>query len=119
MGDVAASANDPVFVNHHVMVDCILEEWLLRNEDNLVYPESDEIREGHRADDYIVPFFPLYTQKDMLRTATHFGYSCSLTRSSGISSAYIAVYTLLVLLVIDVSLIIVFFGLLVWKTWHP
>ena len=28
MADVAASPNDPIFINHHTMIDCILEEWL-------------------------------------------------------------------------------------------
>ena len=53
MSCVAASPNDPAFVNHHGMVDCILEEWLQKNK-NAMYPTSDEIREGHRANDYIV-----------------------------------------------------------------
>ena len=30
IADVAASTNDPVFINHHAMVDCIPEEWLQR-----------------------------------------------------------------------------------------
>ena len=107
MGDVVASANDPVFVNHHVMVDCILEEWLQRNKDKS-YPTSDEIREGHRADDYIVPFLPLYMQKDMLQTADYFGYSCSLTRSNGIPPAEIGIYPLLLLLVIEISVLIIY-----------
>ena len=116
MGDTAASANDPVFVNHHAMVDCILEEWLQRNKDKLSYPTSDEIREGHRADDYIVPFLPLHMQKDMLQTADYFGYSCSLTRPmGGISSVYIDTYTLLQLLVIAIIL----FCLLLWMKRHP
>ena len=76
MAHVAASPNDPVFINHHGMIDCILEEWLLKNK-NKPYPESDEIREGHRADDYIVPFISPQMQKDMFKTADNFGYSCS------------------------------------------
>ena len=78
MSCVAASPNDPSFVNHHGMIDCILEEWLQRNKDNLSYPMSNEIREGHRADDYIVPIMPLQMHKDMFKTADNFGYSCSL-----------------------------------------
>ena len=79
MEDVAASPNDPVFVNHHTMIDCILEEWLQKNPD-VEYPTTggDKIAKGHGADDYIVPLIPLYTHKDMLKTADHFGYSCSL-----------------------------------------
>ena len=79
MGCVAASPNDPIFINHHANIDCILEQWLQKNKDNLSYPISDDIREGHRGNDYIVPFMPLYTHNDMFKTADNFGYRCSAT----------------------------------------
>ena len=41
MGDVSASPNDPIFINHHTMVDCILEEWLQSHPDR-VYPDVPE-----------------------------------------------------------------------------
>ena len=74
----AASPNDPLFLNHHSMVDCILEEWIQRHPD-AEYPDDmpDELR-GMRRDDYIVPFFPLVTHGDFIRTADNFGYSCRL-----------------------------------------
>jgi tyrosinase len=75
MANVAASANDPIFLNHHAMVDCIFEEWLQKNP-SAQYPVSNEIRKGHRSHDYIVPFFPLYTHRDMFHTAEKFGYQC-------------------------------------------
>ena len=78
MACVAASPNDPIFINHHIMLDCVFEAWLQRNKDCLSYPRSSEIREGHKADNYMVPFIPLYMQKDMLKTADNFGYSCFL-----------------------------------------
>ena len=74
MSCVAASPNDPIFVNHHGKIDFILEEWLVQNKDNLVYPQDDRIRHGHRGSDYIVPFIPLYTHEDMFKTADNFGY---------------------------------------------
>ena len=75
MSCVAASPNDPIFINHHGKIDFILEEWLVKNKDRLSYPLSDEIREGHRGKDgYIVPFIPLYTHEDMFKTADNFGY---------------------------------------------
>lgn len=77
MADVAASANDPIFLNHHAMVDCIFETWLQKNP-NAKYPTSAEIPQGHRKQDYIVPFFPLYKHEDMFRTAEHFGYCCTI-----------------------------------------
>ena len=77
MADVAASANDPIFLNHHAMVDCIFETWLQKNP-NSQYPISDDIPKGHRYDDYIVPFFPLYKHRDMFSTADKFGYHCKI-----------------------------------------
>ena len=76
MGATDASPNDPTFFNHHSMLDCLLEEWILANEDE-EYTVSPMIREGHRADDYIVPFIPLHTQESFLKPASDFGYECS------------------------------------------
>ena len=76
MADVAASPNDPVFINHHAMIDCIFERWLQENKDDLDYPTSSEIREGHRAQDYITPIMPLYKQEEMFMPADNFGYTC-------------------------------------------
>ena len=78
MVNSAASPNDPLFLNHHSMVDCILEEWIQRHPD-AEYPDDmpDELR-GMRRDDYIVPFFPLVMHGEFLKTADNFGYSCRL-----------------------------------------
>ena len=81
MANVAASANDPIFLNHHAMVDCIFEEWLKIN-GNAEYPDPGDnndvsIPVGHRKTDYIVPFFPLYKHEDMFKRAESFGYRCS------------------------------------------
>ena len=84
MGDVAASANDPIFINHHTMVDCIFEEWLKQNNRTATYPNPTDrsiINMGHRRDDYIVPFIPLFTHEMMFKTADNFGYSCNLDLS--------------------------------------
>ena len=84
MGDVAASANDPIFINHHTMVDCIFEEWLKPNNRTATYPNPTDrsiINMGHRRDDYIVPFIPLFTHEMMFKTADNFGYSCNLDLS--------------------------------------
>ena len=79
MADVAASSSDPIFVSHHAMIDCILEEWLQRNT-NAQYPANEQIRQGHRVDDYMVPFFPLVKHREMFMTAENFGYTCRLPR---------------------------------------
>ena len=83
MADVTASPNDPLFLNHHAMVDCILEEWLKRNlptdlsDIENVYTTAGN-NTGHRFTDYLVPFFPLYRNQDMFKTSDNFGYTCDL-----------------------------------------
>ena len=81
MADTAASPNDPIFINHHAMVDCILEEWLQRHQDAEYPADVPDSLKGHRRDDYIVHFFPLYKHSDMFKTADNFGYSCNLDDS--------------------------------------
>ena len=83
MADVAASANDPIFLNHHAMVDCIFETWLKMNP-NAQYPADNKIPQGHGYDDYIVPFFPLYKHSDMFTTADKFGYQCIIKLSKSV-----------------------------------
>ena len=75
MADVAASPNDPIFINHHIMIDCIFEEWMkcYNSNNSMSYPKSVTV-EGHRADDYMVPFFPVYTHSDMFVGSETFGY---------------------------------------------
>ena len=83
IGDGSASPNDPIFINHHSMVDCMLEEWIQKYQaDQEDYPTSNRIKIGHRATDYIVPFIPLYQQREMMVPADNFGYSCSIPDSS-------------------------------------
>lgn len=71
-----ASPNDPVFINHHTMVDYIFEQWLQKYP-NGVYggPSNDRKFAGHSSVDCIVPFMPLYTHMDMFKPAEDFGYS--------------------------------------------
>ena len=76
--DVAASPNDPLFIIHHTMIDCIFEEWLKRHP-NAEYPNATDVPQGHRRYGYIVPFFPLYMNNDMFKSAENFGYSCRLS----------------------------------------
>ena len=60
------------------MVDCVFEEWLKRHPDG-EYPNAPDVPQGHLRDGYMVPFFPLYTNNEMFKTAENFGYSCSLS----------------------------------------
>ena len=125
MADVAASPNDPILINHHTMIDCILEEWLQGHPD-ADYPRNiPSTLEGHQKDGYIIPFYPLFKHKDMFKTANNFGYSCNLpnitvpgsTPTSG-GGGYTLSFVLIILAIIVMSLvglfivIIFFLGLL-------
>ena len=48
MADVAASPNDPIFINHHTMIDCFLEEWLQGHPD-ADYPNIPSTLEEHHS----------------------------------------------------------------------
>ncbi|XP_065895941.1 tyrosinase-like [Dysidea avara] len=69
MDDVTSSPNDPLFIPHHVMIDCMFDEWLKLHPD-AEYP-NDIPRTvpttGHQPDDFLVPFFPLSTNTDMFK----------------------------------------------------
>ena len=76
MANVAASPNDPVFFNHHTMVDSIFEQWL-QQYPNGKYggPKNDPKFAGHSNNDCIVPFIPVYTHMEMFKQAENFGYA--------------------------------------------
>lgn len=77
MFDFGGPSNDPFFIVHHTMVDCILLEWLA-DHPGTEYPDAPEIRYGHRRDDYSNAFFPLYTNGELFGPSEKFGYSCRL-----------------------------------------
>ena len=79
MGDPVASPNDPVFIIHHTMIDCMFDEWLKRHPDE-EYPDVPLTlsTRGHQAHSFMIPFFPLYTNADMFKLANNFGYYCNL-----------------------------------------
>ena len=103
MSCVAASPNDPIFINHHANIDCILVKWLQENKDDLTYPSSAEIRQGHRATDYIVPFIPLYTHRDMFNTSDNFGYVCSTSANRAYTLIVLTLASATVSLIMHVS----------------
>ena len=105
MADVAASANDPIFLNHHAMVDCIFETWLQKNP-NVQYPMSSKIPKGHRYDDYIVPFFPLYKHSDMFTAAENFGYQCIINSHQSNNLHLLALLVLVPIIIIIAGIII-------------
>lgn len=89
MGNVAGSPNDPIFFNHHTMIDCLLERWL-ELQPTLNYPDLPGQQKsafaGHGPGDCLVPFIPLYTNNDMFKLSTEFGYTCDLTLQEAATS---------------------------------
>ena len=79
MLDATASPNDPIFIVHHTMIDCMYEEWLRRHPDQ-EYPDVPltPSTRGHQAHSYMIPFFPVHTNAEMFKLASNFGYSCNL-----------------------------------------
>ncbi len=75
--DVAASPNDPLFIVHHLTVDCVLEEYLRKYPD-AQYPTNPEVRDGHRVDDFSRGFFPLLKNREIFVPGRNFGYTCML-----------------------------------------
>ena len=82
MADVGASPNDPVFINHHTMIDCLFEQWQQKHPTKVTYdgPNQERRYAGHSSNDCIVPFIPLFTHKQMFKRASDFGYSCDLKK---------------------------------------
>lgn len=78
MYDFGSSPNDPLFILHHLMVDCILGEWKRRHPDT-PYPTSPSIRDGHRKDDYLRTLLPLVTNNEAFADPENFGYYCPLS----------------------------------------
>ena len=80
MLSVPMASNDPVFFLHHCNIDRLYEEWLDQFSDNNFpsYKPSEfnySIAPGHNIDEYLVPMFPLITNRDMHNRATSLGYA--------------------------------------------
>ena len=80
IGSIPIAANDPVFINHHTMIDCLFEQWLQSSRSNKQYPRTlDPKFAGHAAGDCIVPFIPVYNHGEVFsKSANDYGYSCDL-----------------------------------------
>jgi len=81
MISVPAAANDPVFYLHHSNVDRLYEKWIKKYRINGSFPSfqpssfSYYVYPGHNIDEYLVPFFPTVTNRNMHQEATSFGYT--------------------------------------------
>lgn len=98
MAHVAASPNDPIFINHHTMIDCVFDRWF-EKENPGSYP-TDATKDGHNIDDYIVPFIPLFKHSDMFKKGSNFGYKCGDLALSPV--AIITLFTAMFTLIISV-----------------
>ena len=99
MLNVAGSANDPIFFNHHTMIDCLFEQWMEKH--NMSSYPSIEVNPqfaGHGYNDCLVPFIPLYTNADMFMRSTEFGYKCSAAENT-LSASMVALSVMLVCLI--------------------
>ena len=78
MLSVPMASNDPIFFLHHCNIDRLYEKWLGRNGTNFssYHPSAFHynITPGHNIDEYLVPMFPLITNRDIHRRAISFGY---------------------------------------------
>ena len=80
MQEVPTASNDPIFFLHHCNVDRLYEEWLDQYSDQN-FPSykpssfSHDVGPGHNIDEYLVPIFPLITNRDMHTRATSLGYT--------------------------------------------
>ena len=76
---VPNASNDPIFFLHHCNVDRLYEKWLDRyNDQNFPSYQPSTfsylVGPGHNIDEYLVPIFPLMTNRDMHRRAASLGY---------------------------------------------
>ncbi|XP_007901770.1 tyrosinase [Callorhinchus milii] len=74
MSQVSGSANDPIFLLHHVFVDSIFEQWLRRHRPlQDIYPAMNTPI-GHNRDYYMVPFIPIYRNIEFFLSSQELGY---------------------------------------------
>lgn len=89
------AVNDPVFINHHTMIDCLLEQWLTSHPATLQSQFA-----GHAAGDCIVPFIPLFNHSEVFsKSANDFGFSCDL-RSFNSGARVVSLLALLVCMIV-------------------
>ena len=77
MIDFGSAPNDPLFIIHHTMMDCILEEWTKRHPSSH-FPDGPLVRDGHKKSDYLRTFFPPITNGEVFTDPKEFGYYCQL-----------------------------------------
>ena len=80
MQSVPTASNDLIFFLHHCNIDRLYEQWLDQYSDEN-FPSYQpnrfyyDIAPGHNIDEYLVPIFPLVTNRDTHSRATSLGYT--------------------------------------------
>ena len=99
------AVNDPLFINHHTMIDCLFEQWLTSHP-NRQYPATLQAQfAGHAGGDCIVPFIPLFNNSEVFSmSASDFGFSCADLRSFNSGARLVNSLALLI------SMIVVYFA---------
>ncbi|XP_059913354.1 tyrosinase-like [Gadus macrocephalus] len=82
MSSVQGSANDPIFLLHHAYIDSLYEQWLRVNQPSpSEYPDSGAPI-GHNGDYNMVPFLPLYKNREFFLSSKELGYEYSSLQDS-------------------------------------
>ncbi|CAL8266330.1 unnamed protein product [Merluccius merluccius] len=77
MSSVQGSANDPIFLLHHTFIDSLYEQWLRRHQPSpSEYPDSGAPI-GHNGEYNMVPFLPLYKNREFFLSSKELGYDYS------------------------------------------
>ncbi|XP_056612391.1 tyrosinase [Triplophysa dalaica] len=74
MSSVQGSANDPIFLLHHVFIDSIFEQWLRRHQPPRTHYPTANAPIGHNDGYFMVPFIPLYRNGDYFLSTKALGY---------------------------------------------
>lgn len=78
MDSVYLATADPLFFPLHAFSDEICQMWIdkeTKNGRKFIYPTNPIIPEGHRNNDYAMPFLPLWSNKEALISTQQFGYT--------------------------------------------
>ncbi|XP_018604419.2 tyrosinase [Scleropages formosus] len=84
MSSVQGSANDPVFLLHHVFIDSIFEQWLRRHQPPRSRYPTENAPIGHNDDYYMVPFIPLFRNGDYFLSTKALGYDYAYMMDPGL-----------------------------------
>ena len=117
MSSVPASANDPIFLSHHTMIDYIFEQWLLKNP-TAAYVGPDTRGKypnlkGHGPTDTLIPFIPLVSNNQAFKPASSFGYQYASAAGGGLSETAIVLTSIGSILAFLLFTVLIVCGLII------